>query len=259
MKETDSVPAEFTEDTTVSDATRKSRVHSGNYRSLLSKARTTWLKRQLAANRKRRCRIVLTGGPGGGKTTAADLFRREIGERVVIVPESATLLFLGGFPRSKHPQAAAAAQQAIFHVQRQLEDVQSFLYTDRVLLCDRGTVDGAAYCPESPDKFFTSLGTSFEAELARYDGVIFFESAAVGGLTIEGGNPIRNETVEQAVALDGRLRELWMHHPRFVLVRHDASFFKKIALGLAELDSMVNEYADDREKEIIRQNARNGT
>jgi hypothetical protein len=28
------------------------------------------------------CRIVLTGGPGGGKTTAADLFRREIGERV---------------------------------------------------------------------------------------------------------------------------------------------------------------------------------
>ena len=27
-------------------------------------------------------RIVLTGGPGGGKT-AADLFRREIGERVV--------------------------------------------------------------------------------------------------------------------------------------------------------------------------------
>jgi hypothetical protein len=37
-----------------------------------------------------RCRIVLTGG--GGKTTAADLFRRQIGERVVIVPEAATLL-----------------------------------------------------------------------------------------------------------------------------------------------------------------------
>src|SRR5687768_10782133 len=39
------------------------------------------------------CRIVLTGGPGGGKTTAADLFRREIGDRVVIVPEAATILF----------------------------------------------------------------------------------------------------------------------------------------------------------------------
>ena len=30
-------------------------------------------------------RVVLTGGPGGGKTTAADLFRREIGKKVVIL------------------------------------------------------------------------------------------------------------------------------------------------------------------------------
>jgi dephospho-CoA kinase len=28
----------------------------------------------------KRCRIALTGGSGGGKTTAADLFRREIGD-----------------------------------------------------------------------------------------------------------------------------------------------------------------------------------
>lgn len=84
-----------------------------------------------------RCRIVVTGGPGGGKTTAADLFRREIGESVVVVPESATLLFGGGFPRSAELHARAAAQRAIYHVQRNLEDVQSALYPDRVLLCDR--------------------------------------------------------------------------------------------------------------------------
>ena len=52
-----------------------------------------------------RCRIVLTGGPGGGKTTAGDLFRREFGERVVLVPEAATLLFSGGFPRVEEPPA----------------------------------------------------------------------------------------------------------------------------------------------------------
>ena len=215
-------------------------------RSLLDKAGHARLGRHLARQRDQRCRIVLTGGPGGGKTTAADLFRREIGERVVIVPESATLLFTGGFPRSAHPQAAVAAQQAIFQVQRNLEDVQSVLYPERILLCDRGTVDGAAYFQGTPDKFFSALGTTFEAELARYDGVIFFESAAVGGMTIEGGNPVRNETLEQAVALDTRLRELWMHHPRFTLVRHDASFFKKLALGLAELDRIVTEHAGDR-------------
>jgi len=59
-------------------------------------------------------RIVLTGGPGGGKTTAADLFRRELGERVVLVPESATLLFMGGFPRASDPRFVLVPHNASF-------------------------------------------------------------------------------------------------------------------------------------------------
>lgn len=206
------------------------------------------LRRELATQGNGRCRIVVTGGPGGGKTTAADLFRREIGERVVIVPEAATLVFSGGFPRCANAPGLLAAQHAIYHVQRNLEDVQSAQYPDRILLCDRGTVDGAAYWPGETDEFFGELGTSLEAELARYDGVIFFESAAVGGLDIEGGNPIRNESLEEAAALDRKLHELWENHPRFVVVRHNRSFFKKISFGLAELEAMVAEL--DQRKEL---------
>lgn len=186
-----------------------------------------------------RFRIVLTGGPGGGKTTAADLFRREIGERVVIVPEAGTLVFAGGFPRAKERAAVIAAQKAIFHVQRNLEDVQSVLFPGRILLCDRGTVDGAAYWPGDTGEFFDMLGTSLETELERYDAVIFFESAAVGGMSIEGGNPVRNESLREAAALDRKLRSLWSRHPRFVLVPHNPSFFKKISYGLAVLDELV--------------------
>ena len=195
-----------------------------------------------------RRRIVLTGGPGGGKTTAVDLFRREMGERVVVVPEAATLLFSGGFPRSTNLQASTLAQQSIFNVQRHLEDVQSELYPDRILLCDRGTIDGAAYYPHGADQFFSDLNTTYEAELARYDGVIFFESAAVGGLSIEGGNPIRNESLKQAVALDHRLRSLWRQHPHFVLVPHHASFLKKISFGLLVLEEMVRELKGKQRK-----------
>ncbi|MGE0709881.1 MAG: AAA family ATPase [Planctomycetota bacterium] len=187
-----------------------------------------------------RCRIVMTGGPGGGKTTAADLFRREIGEQVVIVPEAATMLWSGGFPRPDGTvDATRAAQRAIYHVQRNLEDVQSERFPGRILLCDRGTVDGAAYWPESPEGFFQDLGTTLERELQRYDAVIFFESAAVGGISIEGGNPTRTEGVDQAVHLDRALRKLWSKHPRFVLVPHNPSFFKKITFGLASLESIV--------------------
>ncbi len=183
-------------------------------------------------------RIVLTGGPGGGKTTAADLFRREIGEDVVVVPEAATLLFSGGFPRYDDLESLKAVQRTIFHLQKNLEDVQKAHFPDRILLCDRGTVDGAAYWPEDGD-FFAAVGTTLEAELARYDAVIFFQSAAVGGSGIEGGNPTRIENLEQARALDQRLSRLWAQHPRLVMVPHNVSFFKKITFGLAALESIV--------------------
>ncbi len=125
------------------------------------------------------------------------------------------------------PNAQRSAQRAIFHVQRNLEDVQSARFPDRILLCDRGTIDGAAYWPvDHAPGFFEDVGTTHDDELDRYDAVIFFESAAVGGISIEGGNPVRNESLVRAVELDGRLRELWSKHPRFVLVPHDVSFMR---------------------------------
>ncbi len=186
-------------------------------------------------------RIVLTGGPGGGKSTAADLFRREIGEKIVVVPETATMLFTGGFPRVGESKARAATQRAIFHAQVALEDIQGALYPGRVLLCDRGTIDGAAFWPESaPAGFFQTLGTSFDDELRRYDAVIFFESAAVGDISIEGGNPARTESNEEARQLDMRLRELWSKHPSFHFVPHSVSFFAKLQAGLRELQAIVD-------------------
>jgi predicted ATPase len=184
-------------------------------------------------------RVVLTGGPGGGKTTAADLFRREIGDRVIVVPEAATLLFSGGFPRSVAAGAARSAQRAIYHVQRNLEDIQAAQYPDRILLCDRGTVDGGAYWPDGAEEFFASVGSSHEAELARYDAVIFFETAACGGHGFESENRFRTESQQQAVDLDARLRELWMPHQRFTLIPHSASFFRKMTVGVAVLENLV--------------------
>lgn len=186
-------------------------------------------------------RIVMTGGPGGGKTTAADFFRREYRDHVILVPEAATLLFQGGFPRHTDTQAVCATQRAIFRIQQSLEEIQTAMYPSHVLLCDRGTLDGAAYWPHGIQDFFAALQTSLEAELSRYDAVIFFESAAVGGSSIEGGNPARIESLEQAISLDLRLRTLWQAHPRFFLIPHSGSFFAKISEGLKTLRCVLTE------------------
>lgn len=184
-------------------------------------------------------KIVLTGGPGGGKTTAADLFRREIGESIIVVPEAATLLFSGGFPRSKDPYAASASQSAIYHVQKNLEDVQAALYPDRSLLCDRGTVDSSIYWPEGPDSFFEEMETTLNAELNRYKAVVFFESAAVGNSSIEGGNPVRNESMEEAKALDEKLYKIWSAHPNFYHIPNEGSFFTKMEKSIKVLRDLL--------------------
>lgn len=191
-------------------------------------------------------RIVLTGGPGGGKTTAADLVRRELGECIVVVPEAATMLFSGGFPRNGDPFARKPVQTAIYHVQENLEDIQAAHYPQRVLLCDRGTIDGAPYWPENdgPD-FFTAMGTSLDDELARYDAVLFFETAAVGGISIEGGNPARIESLADAVALDGRLRALWSRHPHYRLIPHRQSFLHKMQDALDEIRQILVDHGVD--------------
>lgn len=184
-------------------------------------------------------KIVLTGGPGGGKTTAADLFRREIGESVVVVPESATTLFAGGFPRVDDDEVQRSIQRAVFEVQRSSEEIHTGLYPERVLLCDRGTVDGAAYWPDGTGGFFEAMGTTHAAELSRYDVVLFFETAAVGGIAFEGGNRYRTEDNRQAVELDRRLCELWSAHPGFNFIAHEASFLAKITTALEILGDVV--------------------
>ncbi|MBK9294953.1 MAG: AAA family ATPase [Oligoflexia bacterium] len=197
-----------------------------------------------ASDKNHCCRIVLTGGPGGGKTTAADLFRREFGEQVVIVPEAATLLYMGGFPRSHEQEVRMATQKAIFHVQKNLEDIQAAHFKSRILLCDRGTLDGAAYWPSSDGDYFKHMGTTLRDEIERYDAVVFFETAAVGDIpVIEGGNPARVETVKEAAELDAKLKAIWSKHPRFHFIKHEKSFFHKISSALNIIENIVAEHS----------------
>lgn len=186
-------------------------------------------------------KIALTGGPGGGKSSAAELFKLEYKDFISLVPEVATLLFKGGYPRVDSPLVIENIQKSIFHVQNNLEDTYTTLFPHHTLLCDRGTVDGGAYWPQGPDDFYKSMGTTLKAELARYDAVIFFETAAAGGLAIDLGNHVRNEDQRKAIEIDLRLKALWSQHPNFVYIKNEPSFLQKILAGIKAMNELVRE------------------
>ena len=136
-------------------------------------------------------RVVLTGGPGAGKTAVLDLIRQSLCEHVKVLPESASIVFGGGFPREASDGLRRAAQRAIFYVQRELETAAA-TENPAIVLCDRGTIDGAAYWP-GPDTLWSSVGTTRLEQLARYDAVIHLRTPSSAG-GYDQRNPLRTES-----------------------------------------------------------------
>ncbi|MGF1873876.1 ATP-binding protein [Photobacterium frigidiphilum] len=191
---------------------------------------------------KKQLQVVVTGGPGGGKTTALDLFRRELRHKIAVVPEAATLLFSGGITRSDNEQTLRMIQKTIFQLQKNLEEIHKRQFPDRLLVCDRGSLDGLAYWPGTESDFFKDVNSTFDHEIARYDAVIFFESAAATGHDISSNNPVRSESSEQAVQLDKKLQKIWSRHPHFYFVGTSESFVRKIMFGIMTIENVINRY-----------------
>jgi predicted ATPase len=178
-------------------------------------------------------RIVLTGGPGAGKTAALELARRALCGHVDVVREAATVVFGGGFPRETSEPALRAEQRAIYHVQRELEALGASHEKATTLLCDRGTVDALAYWPGEERRFFADVGTSYEAELSRYDLVIHLRPPTEGNGYHT--NLVRIESASEAARLDARIERAWQGHPRRVFIESSRDFVEKVTRVIARI------------------------
>ena len=185
-----------------------------------------------------RKRIVLTGGPGAGKTAVLELARQLLCRHVHILPEAAGILFGGRFPRGIERFELQAAQRAIYHVQRELEYMADNLPGLAVVVCDRGTVDGAAYWP-GPGELWNAVGSSAAAELARYDAVIHMRTPTP--VAYNHVNPLRIESAAEATAIDARIAEAWSPHPQRMFVQSTAYFMDKARTALASLVEQLPE------------------
>lgn len=180
-------------------------------------------------------RIVVTGGPGAGKTAILEMVRQSLCHHVAILPESASIIFKGGFWRKSSIPARQAAQRAIFHVQRELEQM---VYEEReaaIALCDRGSLDSLAYWPSSRASYFKQLNTTLIDEIKRYYAVIHLRvPAQFSGYNHS--NPMRIESAHQAQLIDAKVEEVWHKHPRYYIVESTPDFLSKAKATIALIE-----------------------
>jgi predicted ATPase len=182
-------------------------------------------------------RIVLTGGPGAGKTAILELVRQSFCAHVRVLPESAGILFGGGFPRGDSPAMRRAAQRAIFYTQRELEAAAEAA-DDAVVLCDRGTIDGLAYWP-GPGDFWSEVGTTLAAQLARYDAVIHLRTPPLEHGYNNLANPLRIESAAEAAAIDAGILDAWSGHPNRIVISATPDFLGKAREALAAVAMLL--------------------
>ena len=196
-------------------------------------------------------KIVITGGPCGGKSTAMSWVQNaftQMGYTVLFVPETATELITGGVaPWTCGTNADYQKCQLMLQLEKErvFEQAANTMDNENILIvCDRGTLDNKAYMkPEEFDEALSFLKTN-EVELRdNYDAVFHLVTAAKGAeefYTTE-NNSARTETVEQAVALDDKTVAAWTGHPHLRVIDNSCSFEDKMKKLVAEISSFLGE------------------
>lgn len=182
-------------------------------------------------------KIAVTGGPSGGKTTLIEALQKDMTGLLSVVPEAATLIYRGGFPRKSSALGRRHAQRAICLVQRELEDLAESDSKTDVIVCDRGSLDSIAYWPQDEADFFASLVTSRERELARYHWVLHLDTASQD--YFDTSNPVRTESHKEALELNERIKAAWTGHPQRIVITHSDEFLEKIAKAKKAIRLMI--------------------
>lgn len=185
----------------------------------------------------------MTGGPGAGKSVITQRLTAVDPDRFVLVPEAATQVYAARQTRWDRLDLAGQrdVQRAIYRLQREQEDRIARENPGKILLQDRGTIDGAAYWPDGAEHYWPDLGTSLPQELARYDAVLWLQTAAALGIYDgDTSNDCRFEDAAAAIASGEKLVGLWGGHPMFRKVSAFADLDLKVAAVAAAIEAVIS-------------------
>lgn len=190
-------------------------------------------------------KIVLTGGPCAGKTTALLMLKKRLekkGLHVVLFSEIASQVL----QENIHPNKIGLYefQKEIFERQKREED-KLCEQCDLVLL-DRGLIDHKAYLPkEMFELLLKEEEVTLDSLYHRYDGVLILQSGASVGKYRKETNRVRLEEKDEALKIDEEFVKVWSRHPHSVRIEAKEIFDEKVArMEQAILNELGIEFLD---------------
>ena len=180
-------------------------------------------------------KIVLTGGPCAGKTTALVKiieYFSGMGYKVFTIPEVPTLYSTGGWNYlTPNRQLYYEGERAILETQLMLEEqftkLAEVCKKPVLIVCDRGAMDISAYIkPEEWEEITAMAGTDSEKLRERYDAVLHLVSAADGAeqYYTTATNATRYEKADEeglriARELDKKVINAWSGHSHLRVIK----------------------------------------
>lgn len=197
-------------------------------------------------------KIVITGGPCAGKSTAMSWIQNaftQLGYNVLFIPETATQLIGSGIT----PWGCKSSAHYQVH-QMKMQLAKEKIYEDAVwdlknnekilIVCDRGALDNRAYMSELE---FNTLLEKLHLDEVRlrdeYDAVFHLVTAAKGAVEFYtlANNQARTETVEQAIELDDKIISAWTGHPHLRVIDNSSDFESKMNRLISEISTFLGE------------------
>ncbi len=202
-------------------------------------------------------KIVLTGGPCAGKTTALvriiEYFSSR-GYKVFTIPEVPTMFTQAGMNYlTQNKEFFYEGEKATLETQMMLEDkfmqMAQTINGPSIIVCDRGVMDISAYmAPEMWQKITSAVGISTVEELRdkRYDAVLHLVSAADGAeqFYTTSNNAQRLEKADEeglaiARSLDKKVIDAWTGHPHLRVINNHENFDNKINRVIKEISNVL--------------------
>lgn len=196
-------------------------------------------------------KIVITGGPCAGKTTAMSWIQNAFtqkGYMVLFVDETATQLMTGGAQwkyTTNNQEYQLQVTKLMLAKEQVFEDIAKTFAAEKVLIvCDRGALDNRAYMNDDEFRYvLDKLGTN-EIELRdHYDAVYHLVTAAKGAeeyYTLA-NNAARYETAEEARRVDDGLIAAWTGHPHLRIIDNRFDFNGKMMALISEISAFLGE------------------